>query len=179
MIKWIARVFLILLVFTVFSLFYLSFYGLETDYFNSTIQNKVKTINPYLNLEFQKTNILLDLKKLELKVKVTKPKINFNNASTDLSKLNLNISIRSFLKNEFALQRGEIGLVKTDIKQLITLANQIKPSPILFFAKEIFNKGQIEENWKLILTLKAKLKMTTKLQVRYLILTQKYLRNSM
>ena len=67
MIKWIIRVFLILVVFTVFSLFYLSFYGLETDYFNSTIQNKVKKINPNFNLEFQKTNILLDLKKIRIK----------------------------------------------------------------------------------------------------------------
>ena len=101
MIKWIIRVFLILVAFTVFSLFYLSFYGLETDYFNSTIQDKVKTINPNFNLEFQKTNILLDLKKLELKVKVIKPKINFNNTSADLGKLNLNISVKSLLKNEF------------------------------------------------------------------------------
>ena len=68
MIKWTIRIFLILVAITVFTLFYLSFYGLETDYFNSTIQNKVKTINPNFDLEFQKTNILLDLKKLELKV---------------------------------------------------------------------------------------------------------------
>ena len=98
MIKWILRTFFLLITIAVFSLFFLSFYGLKTDYFNSTIQNKVKTINPNFNLEFQKTNILLDLKKLELKVKVTKPKINFKNTSTDLSKLNLNISIQSFLK---------------------------------------------------------------------------------
>jgi hypothetical protein len=133
MIKRSIRIFLILVAITVFTLFYISFYGLETDYFNPTIQNKVKAINPNLDLEFKKTNILLDLKKLELKVKVTKPKINFNNTSTDLSKLNLNISIKSFLKNEFALQRGEVGLAKTDIKQLIELANQIKPSFWHFF----------------------------------------------
>ena len=149
MIKWTIKAFLILLAFTVFSLFYLSFYGLETDYFNSTIQNKVKKINPNFNLEFQKTNILLDLKKLELKVKVTKPKINFNNLSTDLSKLNLNISVKSFLKNEFALQHGEVELSKIDIKQLIELANQVKASPFLFLAKEVFDQGQIEGNIKM------------------------------
>ena len=112
MIKWIIRILLIIVAITVFTLFYVSFYGLETDYFNPTIQNKIKTINPNFDLEFQKTNILLDLKKLELKVKVTKSKINFNNRSVNLSKLNLNISIKSFLKNEFALQRGEVGLTK-------------------------------------------------------------------
>jgi len=149
MIKWTIRIFLILVAITVFTLFYLSFYGLKTNYFNSTIQNKVKTINPNFDLEFQKTNILLDLKKLELKVKVTKPKINFNNTSTDLSKLNLNISVKSFLKNEFALQHGEVGLAKIDIKQLIELANQVKASPFLFLAKEVFEKGQIEGNIKM------------------------------
>ncbi len=158
MIKWTIRIFLILVTITVFSLFYLSFYGLETDYFNSTIQKKVKTINPNLDLEFQKTNILLDFKKLELKVKVTKPKINFNNRSANLSKLNLNISLKSFLKNEFALQRGEVGLAKTDIKQLIELANQVKPSPFLFLAKEIFNKGQIEGKLKVNFDTAGKIK---------------------
>ena len=76
MIKWIIRIILVLITFTILSLFFLSFYGLETDYFNSTIQAKVKAFNPNLNLEFQKTDILLDLKKLELKVKVKNPKIN-------------------------------------------------------------------------------------------------------
>ena len=87
MIKWIIRIFLIYIVLTGFSLFYLSFYGLETDYFNTIIQKRVKSFNPDYNLEFQKTNILFDLKKLELKVKVEKPKIVINNISTDLSKL--------------------------------------------------------------------------------------------
>ena len=119
MIKWIIRIFLIYIVLTGFSLFYLSFYGLETDYFNTIIQKRVKSFNPDYNLEFQKTNILFDLKKLELKVKVEKPKIVINNISTDLSKLSLNISIKSFLKNEFALQRGEIGLARTEIKKLL------------------------------------------------------------
>ena len=149
MIKWTVRVFLLLVIITVFSLFFLSFYGLETDYFNSTIQAKVKAFNPNLNLEFQKTNILLDLKKLELKVKVKNPKINLVNTSTDLNKLNLNISIKHFLKGDFALQRGEVELIKTDIKQFIKLANQIKPSPYLFIVKEIFNKGQIEGKIKI------------------------------
>ncbi len=158
MIRWTIRIFLILVVITVFTLFYLSFYGLETDYFNQTIQNKVKTINPNFDLEFQKTNILLDLKKLELKVKVTKPKINFNNTSTYLSKLNLNISVKSFLKNEFALQRGEVGLVKTDIKKLIELTNQVKPSPFLFIAKKMFNKGQIEGKLKVNFDTTGKIK---------------------
>ncbi len=158
MIKWIIRIILVLITFAILSLFFLSFYGLKTDYFNSTIQAKVKAFNPNLNLEFQKTNILLDLKKLELKVKIKNPKINLANTSADLNKLNLNISIKHFLKGKFALQRGEVELIKTDIKQFIKLANQIKPSPYLFIVKEIFKEGQIEGKIKINFDTKGRIK---------------------
>ena len=79
-----------------------------------------------------------------IRKKNTKPKIRFNNSSTDLSKLNLNISIKSLLNNDFALQNGSIGLIKTEIKQLIEVANQIKPTPFLFLARGMFNKGYID-----------------------------------
>ena len=45
MVKWIIRISLIYIVITAFSLFYLSFYGLETDYFNSTIQKKIRSFD--------------------------------------------------------------------------------------------------------------------------------------
>ena len=156
--KWIIRIFLIIVATTGFFIFFLTIYGIETNYFNSTIQNKIKKLHPNINLGFQKTNILLDLKQLELKVEVTKPEINFNTTSTFLKKLNLNISIKSFLKNDFALQSGEIGLVKTDIKQLIRIINQIKPSPFLFFTKKIFDQGQIEGNAKVNFDTTGKIK---------------------
>jgi len=144
MIKWIARLFIVLLFSQLFFIFFLSFYGIETTYFNSTIQEKIRVLNPNINLEFQKTNILLDIKHLGLKVKVRNPKINAKGTSANLSKLNLGISIKSLLKDEFALHYGEIGLFKTDIKQLVKIINQIKPSPFLIIAKKIFKKGKIE-----------------------------------
>ena len=63
MIKFISRLFFILILLTVFSLFFLSFYGLKTEYFNTTIQEKVREFNPDIDLKFQNTKILLDLKK--------------------------------------------------------------------------------------------------------------------
>ena len=72
---------------------------------------------------------------MELKVKVINPRISLNDKHSDLSKLNLNISIKHFVKNDFALQSGEIGIFKTEIKQLVELVNQIQRSPYLFFAK--------------------------------------------
>ena len=144
MIKWTIRLLAILIFSQLLSLFFLSYYGIETNYFNPVIQEKVRALNPNFNLEFKKINILLDIKQFGLKVIIKDPKINFNNTSTNLSKLNLSISIKSLLKNEFALHRWEIGLFQTDIKQLVSLANQIKPSPFLMIAKKVFNRGKIK-----------------------------------
>ena len=100
MLKWITRILLLFVTLVAISIFFLSFYGWETNYFNSTIQEKAKKLDNNLNLDFEKTNILLDLKKLELKVKIRNPRIILNNKSTDLSKLNLNISIKHIIKNK-------------------------------------------------------------------------------
>ena len=56
------------------------------------------------------------------------------------------------------MRGGEIGFIKTDIKKLIELTNQIKPSPFLFVAKEIFNKGQIEGEVKINFDTTGKIK---------------------
>jgi len=96
MIKWTIRIFLILVAITVFTLFYLSFYGLETNYFNSTIQNKVKTINPNFDLEFQKTKIYLYPTRLDLVVKLQNPKILIKNNEINLSK-RINSKTKTFL----------------------------------------------------------------------------------
>jgi len=144
MIKWIARLLIVLIFSQLFFLFFLSFFGIETTYFNSIIQEKVRVLNPNINLEFQKTNILLDIKHLGLKVKIRDPKVNAKGTYANLSKLNLGISIKSLLKDEFALQHGEFGLIKTDIKQLVKIINRIKPSPYLIIAKKFFNEGKIE-----------------------------------
>ena len=68
---------------------------METKYINPTIQKKIKEFNPNFNLKFKNTKILLDIKKLQLKVKVQDPWIEFYNKKTELNKLNINITIRS------------------------------------------------------------------------------------
>ena len=73
--KWIIRVLVVLISSQLFFLFFLSFYGLETTYFNPIIQEKFNSFNPNVNLEFKKTNIILDLGQLGLKVKIENPKI--------------------------------------------------------------------------------------------------------
>jgi len=145
MTNWIKRLFLILILFFIFSLLFLSFYGLETEYFNTPIKNKIKQFNQNINLDFKNTRILIDLKKAEIQVKIQNPIINFDKKKIALNKLDLNVSIKSVLKrDEFALQNAEIGLTKVDVKHLIKFINQIKAYPFLYIVKEMIDEGKIK-----------------------------------
>mgnify|MGYP003323934930 FL=1 len=48
------------------SLIYLSFYGYETDRFNSLIKSEIKKSNKDININFQKISVLLDIKKFTI-----------------------------------------------------------------------------------------------------------------
>ena len=67
--------FLFILFLLFLSITYLSFFGFETDRFNSVIKSEIKKSNSNVNLDFKKISILLDLKKIILFVKFTDPKI--------------------------------------------------------------------------------------------------------
>ena len=68
MIKWISSILIILLGIVISIILYLSTVGIETKSFNNLIENKVKNYNQNLLLKFDKVQLLLDPKKLDLKI---------------------------------------------------------------------------------------------------------------
>ncbi len=99
--KFFLRFFLIVLITTVSAVFFLTYFGLETDKFNYLIKNKTNEINKNAKLEFQKVKIHLNPKKLNLFVKLQRPKILIKNDKIDLSKLHLFLSLKSFFGSDF------------------------------------------------------------------------------
>ena len=57
--KFLLRFFLLLLIISVSSIIYLSYFGVETDKFDGLIKNKANEVNQNVKLGFQKTKILL------------------------------------------------------------------------------------------------------------------------
>jgi len=55
--KFFLKFFLIVLITSVSAVFFLTYFGLETDKFDNLIKNKTNEINQYVKLEFQKTKI--------------------------------------------------------------------------------------------------------------------------
>ena len=142
--KFFLRFFLPVLIVIVFVTIFLSYFGLETDKFDSLIKNKSNEINQYVKLEFQKTKIHLNPTELNLVVKLQNPKILVKDNEIILSKLDLFLPLRSFFTSDFLLKRAEIAFIRNDIKDLTKITNIFLPKIINKQVNKIFHKGNLE-----------------------------------
>ena len=142
--KFLLRFFILLLVIIFSFVFYLSYFGIETDKFDSLIKDKANEVNQNVKLEFNKTKIHLNATELNLVVKLKKPKIIIRGNQINLSKLNLFLSVKSFFNPNFLLKRAEVAFVKNSIKDLTKITNLFVPKIINKKIDKIFAEGQIE-----------------------------------
>ena len=76
---------------------YLNFFGITTDKFDALIKNKANEVNKNVKLNFNRTKIHLNLKELNIVVKLQNPQIIVNSNNILLSKLDLFLHLKSFL----------------------------------------------------------------------------------
>ena len=79
------------------------------------IKDKANQVNQNVKLEFNKTQIHLNPKELNLVVKLKEPRVLVKNNQINLSKLNLFLSIKSIFSQNFLLKRAEVAFVKNSI----------------------------------------------------------------
>ena len=142
--RFLLKFFLTLLILAVFSIIFLSYFGLETDKFDDLIKGKANEVNKYVKLEFQKTKIHINPTELNLGVKLQNPKILIKNNEIILSKLNLFLPLKSFITSDFLLKRAEVAFVKNDIKDLTKITGIFLPKFINKKLNKIFHKGNLE-----------------------------------
>jgi len=82
--KIIFKIFVIILLFIVISLTYLSTIGFETDRFNNQIENRIKNIDKNIQLELKKIKLVLNPFKLKLNVKTIGSKLKNNNKTIEI-----------------------------------------------------------------------------------------------
>ena len=138
------RFFLLVLTVVVIAITLFSYFGLETDKFDSLIKNKSNEINQYVKLDFKKTKIHLNPTELNLVVKLQNPKILVRGNEIILSKLDLFLPLGSFFTSDFLLKRAEIAFIRNDIKDLTKITNIFLPTIINKQLNKIFVKGNLE-----------------------------------
>ena len=142
--KFFYKFFLIIFITIISAVIYLSFFGIETDRFDGLIKSKANEVNQNIKLEFNKTKIHLNLKELNLAVKLQNPVILIKNNEINLSKIDLFLALKSFITSDFLLQRAEIAFFKNDIKDLTKITNIFVPRIINKQIKKIFSKGEMQ-----------------------------------
>ena len=144
MVKFFLRFFLLVLIFVVSAVIFLSYIGLETDKFDSFIKSKTNEVNENVKLDFNKTKIYLYISDLKLVLKLQNPKVLLKNNEINLSKLDLFLSLKSFYSSDFLLEKANVAFEKNDIKDLTKITNIFLPKIINKKLNKIFAKGNLE-----------------------------------
>ncbi|MDC3061520.1 AsmA-like C-terminal region-containing protein [Candidatus Pelagibacter sp.] len=135
----------------VFSLGYLSIFGIETNKFNNQILNKVERINKDIKFELKKIKIVLNPFSLRLEAKTIGPKlidVRSNNI-IDLESIKTEILISSFFSDDLKIENIEISSKSLEIKNLISFLRSFYKNPELYILEKTIKKGYLIADIKL------------------------------
>ena len=142
--KFFLRLFLLFFIFIISTVFFLNYFGLETDKFDNLIKNKANEVNKNVKLEFNKTKIYLNIKDLNLILKLQYPKILLKENAIDLKNLDLILSLKSFYSSDFLLKKAKVSFEKNDIKDITKITNIFLPRILNKKLNKVFVKGSLE-----------------------------------
>ena len=124
--KFFFRIFVLLLIIVFSIIIYFGYFGINTDKFDVIIKSKANEVNQRVKLDFKKTKIHLNIRELNLAIKLQNPKILVDEDEINLSKLDLFLALNSFFTSDFLLKRAEVAFSKNDIKDLVKVTKIFK-----------------------------------------------------
>jgi len=163
MTKKLIKFFLFFLFTFIILLFYLSYFGIETNRFNQLIKDEITKIDQVTDIKLKKVKIIVNLSDFTVGLKTYDPNLIFENKIIKLEKIGTKFSIVSFLKKEFAVKDILISTRKNDLKDILKILRNYQNSPQLFILEKIIksgtfiadinlnfnNKGELSKNYKI------------------------------
>ncbi|MDC0456133.1 hypothetical protein OAL63_04485, partial [Candidatus Pelagibacter sp.] len=156
--KRIIKILIILIITLISIVIYLSIYGIKTEKFNNEIIKNVSKINKKINFSLNEVNYLLNPLNFSINISSKNPKILLEDKSLDLRDVTSNISLKSFINNQFSIDDLKISTKEIQIKDLISLTRAIEGSPQLFVLDNITKEGLISANINLTFDLDGEIK---------------------
>ncbi|MDC3407501.1 hypothetical protein OAX39_00420 [Candidatus Pelagibacter ubique] len=156
--KRIVKILVILILTLATIVIYLSLYGVKTDKFNKEIIKNVSKINKKINLSLNEVNYLLNPVNFSINISTKNPKILLEDKSLDLKDITSNISLKSFISNQFSIDDLKISTKEIKIKDLISLTRTVEGSPQLFVLDNITKEGLISTDINLKFDLDGEIK---------------------
>ena len=156
--KRIVKILIILIITLATIVIYLSIFGVKTDKFNKEIIKNVSKINKKINLSLNEVNYLLNPLNFSINISTKNPKILLEDKSLDLKDITSNISLKSFISNQFSIDDLKISTKEIKIKDLISLTRAVEGSPQLFVLDSITKEGLISTDINLKFDLDGEIK---------------------
>ena len=156
--KRIIKILIILIITLTAIVIYLSIYGIKTEKFNNEIIKNVSKINKKINLSLNEVSYLLNPLNFSINISAKNPKILLEDKSLNLRDVTSNISLKSFINNQFSIDDLKISTKEIQIKDLISLTRAIEGSPQLFVLDNITKEGLISANINLTFDLDGEIK---------------------
>ena len=139
--KIIYKIIVLFFLLVLISLIYLSTVGIKTEKLNNRIIDKVKNIDNNLDIELQKVKILLDLFKLNIKIKTIGTNIIYDKKSIQLENLKSTISIKSLINKKFSITNLKISTKTLKIEDLISFTKLFRNDAKIYIAEKLVKKG--------------------------------------
>ena len=139
--KKLIKFLLFILAVLILVIFYLSIFGFSTEKFNNKIKTEILNINNEVNLELKNVKFLLNLSNLSLNVKTFRPEVFFNNHQLKLEYIKTNISLKSFINDEFSIENLQISTKAIKLNDIVQLARSFENSAELFILNKIVKDG--------------------------------------
>jgi len=114
--KRIIKILIILIITLTAIVIYLSIYGIKTEKFNNEIIKNVSKINKKINLSLNEVKYLLNPLNFSVNISSKNPKILLEDKSLDLIDVTSNISLKSFINNQFSIDDLKISQGKFKLK---------------------------------------------------------------
>ena len=105
-------------------LIFLTTVGIKTDNFNSLINEKVKEIDPKINLKLNQVNFKLNPSNFEFEIFTLDPEIAINEKNIELENIKFDLNIFDYISNKNPISEISIISKENDIGQFVDFINE-------------------------------------------------------
>lgn len=141
--KIIFRIILLLVLILIAVLTYLSTVGIETKSFNTQLEEKIKEIDPNLELELKTVKLILNPINFDIDAKTIGPNLFYRSKKIEIETVKTKVLLKSILQNKFAINNLEISTKSIQLKNLLSFIRVIKNIPELLNLETIVKNGHI------------------------------------
>jgi hypothetical protein len=146
MIKLLSKTLLYIVIILLLIIFYLSFFGINTNRFNDKIKKETLNINKKINLELKSINLELNIRDFTINAKTNDSKIVIGRNKLELAQVSTNIPLKSIINREFLIDDLKISTKEIKIKDLILLVRSFQNSAELLILDSAIKEGNLIAN---------------------------------